>query len=696
MTSPQPQPPDHELQSADPNDLVRKVRELMKSCQFSAAAEVLSSIKREQRHPALTSLLLQVQYLRGLREEAFESLAQPHAAAAHVGRYLEALRAEGFHDDELEQRIRGPHRGDDSSDSNRTLLFILAVALAAALLVLIWLAADNQEPLPTQSDQPNNASAPDQNSASRMMAQNRFARAFRTARLGQHAEAASLWESATAASNTEAAEDAFQQEWQLAKQQITQIGGSDTDAAVSELHGLDQLAQAANASGGSVRIRLVRNEILQNAAELLLANGNYSEALTALETAAGLVPADPRTTKLAARTIEGMINASAAGSVEFPAELIVPVIDRAGSLGISPEDQKRLRDLLRTKQRTQLDAFLNAPHTIPLSRALQALKSIEVEGELPAGSADFTALEQAVSSRITADLRDGRLLEAAADLQSLKQSPLDGRFPELHQQVTDSLSSNARAAFAQGRLDTAAVLCGHLNQLSGGIPPDVLNAIRMLTRAQVNALPEELKQHVLVRTSSCGQKFLLIEPGRFTQKAESGSREVSLNTWYYLAETELTRAQYSRLMGHLPASETTAAAEQTRDLSAQPITDARPVLLTWDEALEFCRVLSEQPEETQAAQRYRLATEAEWEFACLAGSTGPWCFGSQQERLAEYAWFKANSRGRLQNVAQLQPNVWGIFDLHGNAEEWVSDWFAPVPPSPAANPSGPNQGTLRT
>jgi formylglycine-generating enzyme required for sulfatase activity len=529
-----------------------------------------------------------------------------------------------------------------------------------------------------------------------MMAQNRFARAFRTARLGQHTEAASLWESATAASNTEAAEDAFQQEWQLAKQQLAQTSGNDTEAAVSELRGLDQLAQAATVAGGSLRIRLVRNEILQTAAELLLANGNYSEALTALETAALLVPGGPLTARLAARTIEGMINANAAGAVEFPSELIIPVIDRAGGMGISPEDQKRLQDLLRTKQRFQLDAFLKAPHDIPLSRALQALKSIEIAGELPADSADFTAFEQAVKSRITADLSDGRLLEAAADLQNLKQSPLNGRFPELHQQVADSLSSNARAAFAQGRLDTAAVFCGQLQQLSGGIPADVLNSIRMLTRAQVNALPEELKQQVLVRTSVCGQKFLLIEPGQFTQKAESGSRQVTLNSWYYLAETELTRAQYSSLMGHLPASETTAAAEQTPVASTQPTSDARPVLLTWDEALEFCRVLSEQPQETQAGHRYRLATEAEWEFACLTGSTGPWCFGSRQERLVEYAWFAANSRGRLQNVAQLQPSVWGIFDLHGNAEEWVSDWFAPIPPSSASNPSGPNRGTLRT
>ena len=102
--------------------------------------------------------------------------------------------------------------------------------------------------------------------------------------------------------------------------------------------------------------------------------------------------------------------------------------------------------------------------------------------------------------------------------------------------------------------------------------------------------------------------------------------------------------------------------------------DTRPVLLRWRQAEEFCRRLSAMPSEQAAGRVYRLPTSAEWEYACRAGTTTRYSFGDDEKQLAEYAWFRANSGGVVHHVGQKRPNPWGLFDMHGNAREWVSDW----------------------
>jgi formylglycine-generating enzyme required for sulfatase activity len=120
--------------------------------------------------------------------------------------------------------------------------------------------------------------------------------------------------------------------------------------------------------------------------------------------------------------------------------------------------------------------------------------------------------------------------------------------------------------------------------------------------------------------------------------------------------------------------------------------DARPVInISWEDAAAYCEWLSEEI----GAHYYRLLTEAEWEYACRAGSTTRYCFGDDERRLSEYAWYSSNAQGQTQPVGEKLSNAWQLCDMHGNVWEWVRDWYARYPENPQSNPSGPESGSGR-
>lgn len=119
--------------------------------------------------------------------------------------------------------------------------------------------------------------------------------------------------------------------------------------------------------------------------------------------------------------------------------------------------------------------------------------------------------------------------------------------------------------------------------------------------------------------------------------------------------------------------------------------------VSWTDASEFCRKLSE-----KTGKEFRLPTEAEWEYACLAGSTGKYCFGDDEALLKDYAWFGEDwQKGSTHPVGQKKPNNWGLHDMHGNVWEWCQDWYDAdfyaelAKQGEAVNPQGLTNGNNR-
>lgn len=190
--------------------------------------------------------------------------------------------------------------------------------------------------------------------------------------------------------------------------------------------------------------------------------------------------------------------------------------------------------------------------------------------------------------------------------------------------------------------------------------------------------------------------FVWIAPGTFTMGSERDDQwafqdegpahEVTLTRGYWLGKCEVTQGQWAAVMGTEPWS----GWPYVLDDSACPA-----VFIGWDDCQELCAALTA----ADGGAVYRLPTEAEWEYACRAGTTTPWSCGADTTELRAREWYRSSAWDAgiryAQPVGLLPPNSWALCDMHGNVAEWVHDWYAAYGPQAQVDPQGPAMGARR-
>jgi formylglycine-generating enzyme required for sulfatase activity len=187
-----------------------------------------------------------------------------------------------------------------------------------------------------------------------------------------------------------------------------------------------------------------------------------------------------------------------------------------------------------------------------------------------------------------------------------------------------------------------------------------------------------------------GIAFVLIPAGTFQMGSHHGVDDeqpvhtVRISQPFYLGLYPVTHRQWEAVMGDRPS--------HFRG-PEHPVEQ-----VSWEKVQEFIRSVNTHEGRT----RYRLPTEAEWEYVARAGATGDYCFGDDVTQLSQYAWYADNAQGTAHPVGQLQPNTWGLYDMHGNVWEWVQDWYDAqeyqrrTAAGPAVvDPTGPAAGSHR-
>lgn len=213
--------------------------------------------------------------------------------------------------------------------------------------------------------------------------------------------------------------------------------------------------------------------------------------------------------------------------------------------------------------------------------------------------------------------------------------------------------------------------------------------------------------HVSVLRAGCGdcstEIFMLpgdvpltmvgIPAGTFQMGSTDGNSDeapvhsVTISHDFQMGRVEVTKAQWEAVMGTTPWSGRSFVLNDP---------DSPAVYVSWNDAQAFITALN-----SLAGETFRLPTEAEWEYACRAGSTTEYYFGDSSANLGDYAWWDENADNAGERyahiVAQLLPNDFGLYDMHGNVWEWCNDWYSSsyYSSSPSVDPMGPDSGSGR-
>ena len=199
-----------------------------------------------------------------------------------------------------------------------------------------------------------------------------------------------------------------------------------------------------------------------------------------------------------------------------------------------------------------------------------------------------------------------------------------------------------------------------------------------------------LKELTLDLGNNVAMKLVLIPAGKFIMGSAESTKdepskggkatphEVTISKPFYMGIYPVTQGQYEQVIGN----------RSPFQAPLRPITG-----LNWFEAVEFCEQIS-----MKMGKVVLLPTEAQWEYACRAGTTTRFSFGDDPGQLKDYGWTRQDSvdakgvvmKGPIRDVGKLKPNPWGLYDMHGNVSTWCADWYAEYGPKAAIDPQGPD------
>jgi formylglycine-generating enzyme required for sulfatase activity len=199
---------------------------------------------------------------------------------------------------------------------------------------------------------------------------------------------------------------------------------------------------------------------------------------------------------------------------------------------------------------------------------------------------------------------------------------------------------------------------------------------------------------------SSGARLLWVAPGRFAMGSPPGEAgrsedegpqtDVTISRGFWLGIFSVTQEQWSELAEHAPGIKAEPSFFRGTNLPVEQV--------SWDDCQAWLRELNaieEAAGRVPAGCQYRLPTEAEWEFACRAGTSTRFHFGDGDAPLADHAWHSTNSGGQTHPAGAKKPNAWGFFDMHGNVWEWCQDRYGPLSRGAVSDPSGPPLGLNR-
>jgi formylglycine-generating enzyme required for sulfatase activity len=186
--------------------------------------------------------------------------------------------------------------------------------------------------------------------------------------------------------------------------------------------------------------------------------------------------------------------------------------------------------------------------------------------------------------------------------------------------------------------------------------------------------------------------FMMGSPGSETGRGDDETQhEVTISKAFYMQTTEVTRGQWTAVMGTEPWKGVVPFLGNVKKGTNYPA-----CYVSREDAVAYCKKLSEKEGKT-----YRLPTEAEWEYACRAGTETAWSFGDDEKVLGDYAWYDKNAKdigeGYAHQVGRKKPNAFGLYDMHGNVSEWCHDYYGEdyYKQSSEKDPTGLSSGSSR-